>query len=100
MSLKDLFTNVANGVEDSAKETTAAIEKEAETIKEKAHEFGRRPEPPKDENGNPIKPPKGMKPPKGWPPKGERPEPPKDENGNPIKPPEGMKPPFEEKKPE
>ena len=28
-----------------------------------------------------------------------RPEPPKDENGNPIKPPEGMRPPFDHKKP-
>ena len=42
---------------------------------------GERPEPPKDENGNPIAPPEGC------------PEPPKDENGNPIAPPEGKKPP-------
>ena len=47
------------------------------------------PEPPKDENGNPIAPPEGFKPPKGFCP----PEPPKDENGNPIAPPEGFKPP-------
>ena len=42
---------------------------------------GERPEPPKDENGNPIAPPKGMKPPFGMkPPKdGKFPEPPKDE---------------------
>ena len=30
---------------------------------------------------------------------GERPEPPKDENGNPIAPPKGMKPPFGRKPP-
>ena len=48
-----------------------------------------RPEPPKDENGNPIAPPEGFKPPHGFRP----PEPPKDENGNPIAPPEGFKPP-------
>ena len=30
---------------------------------------------------------------------GERPEPPKDENGNPIAPPKGMKPPFGMKPP-
>lgn len=29
-----------------------------------------------------------------------RPEPPKDENGNPMRPPEGMRPPFGFKKPE
>ena len=52
-------------------------------------------EPPKDENGNPIKPPEGFKPPKD----GKRPEPPKDENGNPIKPPKGARPPFDGKKP-
>ncbi len=31
---------------------------------------------------------------------GERPEPPKDKNGNPIAPPKGMKPPKDGKKPE
>ncbi|MBO6061833.1 MAG: hypothetical protein J6P98_06955 [Clostridia bacterium] len=53
------------------------------------------PKPPKDENGNPVKPPEGMKPPFGRPPMdGKFPEPPKDENGNPVEPPEGMKPSF------
>ena len=46
------------------------------------------PEPPKDENGNPIAPPDGFKPPFG----GKFPgEPPKDEDGNPIAPPESFK---------
>ena len=45
------------------------------------------PEPPKDENGNPIAPPEGCRPPMGF--GGHRPEPPKDENGNPIAPPDG-----------
>lgn len=50
-----------------------------------SEEVKTRPEPPKDENGNPIAPPKGFKPPKGF-------TPPKDENGNPIAPPNGFKP--------
>ena len=54
-----------------------------------SEEVKTRPEPPKDENGNPIAPPKGFKPPKD----GKFPEPPKDENGNPIAPPKGFKPP-------
>ena len=41
------------------------------------------PEPPKDENGRPLPPPDGKKPPKG-----DRPEPPKDENGRPLLPPD------------
>ncbi len=49
----------------------------------------KRPEPPKDENGNPLPPPDGKKPPKD----GKRPEPPKDENGNPLPPPDGKRPP-------
>ena len=62
------------------------IKKQEATAEEKPN----RPEPPKDENGNPIKPPfpghHGPKPSGNWK-DGERPEPPKDENGNPIKPP-------------
>ena len=50
------------------------------------------PEPPKDENGRPLPPPKG-----GRPPKGERPEPPKDENGRPLPPPKGGRPPKGER---
>ena len=43
----------------------------------------KRPEPPKDENGNPLPAPDGHRPPP--PHDGKRPpEPPKDENGNPI----------------
>ncbi len=41
------------------------------------------PEPLKDENGCPLPPPDGKKPPMG-----ERPEPPKDENGRPLPPPD------------
>ncbi len=51
-----------------------------------------RPEPPKDENGNPLPPPKGDRPQMHH---GQRPpEPPKDENGNPLPPPEGGRPPM------
>lgn len=53
-----------------------------------AGEKPERPEPPKDENGKPIRPPfpghHGSGP-EGK--DGKRPEPPKDENGNPIRPP-------------
>ncbi len=45
------------------------------------------PDPPKDENGNPLPPPEGGRPPMHH---GQRPpEPPKDDNGNPLPPPEG-----------
>ncbi len=47
------------------------------------------PEPPKDENGNPMPPPDGQS--GGFSQNGEQPpEPPKDENGNPMAPPDGQ----------
>ena len=51
------------------------------------------PEPPKDENGNPLPPPdgQGMQGQKGAEHSGNQPpEPPKDENGNPLPPPDGF----------
>ena len=59
----------------------------------------KRPEPPKDENGNPLPAPDGHRPP---PPHGGKrpPEPPKDENGNPLLPPDGHRPPHPPRKPE
>lgn len=63
--------------------------KEEATVEETEQEMPERPEPPKDENGNPCPPPHHGGPhgpgPKGK--DGERPEPPKDENGNPCPPP-------------
>ena len=78
MAIKDLFSKFGSN-------TTASEEGSAEKHRQ----------PPKDENGNPIKPPEGFRPSKD----GKMPEPPKDENGNPIKPPKGAKPPFDWKKP-
>jgi len=99
MVIKDLFGKIINKAEEVEKDASTTAEKTVEEIKDKAQDFmkgHKPPEPPKDENGNPIKPPEGFKPPMGGkPPK----EPSKDENGNPIKPPEGMKPPFGWKKP-
>ena len=69
MAIKDLFNKIINKTDEAAEETAQAAETAADQIKEETQDFmqgHRPPEPPKDENGNPIKPPEGMKPPFGW----------------------------------
>ena len=78
---------------DKAKEAKEKYDKAKDTYdkaKNTKEKFGQmrdsdksnRPEPPKDENGNPMPPPNDSD-------KSNRPEPPKDENGNPMPPPNG-----------
>lgn len=73
---------------DKAKEAKEKYDKTKDKIDKAKDFFGQkqdgdssnRPEPPKDENGNPMPPPDGDN--------SNRPEPPKDENGNPMPPPD------------
>ena len=103
MAIKDLFSKIVNKAENATEKAEETVLNAAAEVKDEAQgsiDGHMPPEPPKDENGNPVKPPEGMRPPMGRPPMGGNfPEPPKDENGNPVKPPEGMRPPFAGQKP-
>ncbi len=92
MAISEFLKKLVKNADETTETAAEAVEAEAEEVKAEVqdHVHGHRPpEPPKDENGNPVQPPEGFRPPMGHRP----PEPPKDENCNPIRPPEGMTPP-------
>ena len=68
MAIKDLFNKLKEKAEGAAEETAETAGNAVEEVKEEAQDFmqgHKPPEPPKDENGSPIAPPEGMKPPFG-----------------------------------
>ena len=69
MAISEFLKKLVKNADETTETVAEAVEAEAEEVKEEVqdHVHGHRPpEPPKDENGNPIQPPEGMTPPPGW----------------------------------